>query len=730
MVDDTTKPTRSYSAGNDNRGREIDEDPLVELARIVSEDGSFFQKIPENPVNSSESQSPQEPFSADLEAELMEQFEASFVREASGARDRADAEEPAFAVENEGGHTAYAASDSQALSAMAAEAGTQSEEVAPAEYQNLEVYEAAAAEDQTAKFDPPGQDENYRPSDPPFDPPSDPPFDPLAGHVQMPAMEPAAEPVDDPYSPAPDAAMTDTATGQSTPESFEPNAFGPNAFEPKEFEPKEFETEFADALADPPMPALQEDFTPEYGVEAYAPDAGFQDNLASGDGLDADDRDYRATQDGGNAAAGAGDDPGEVGAAMAPPAAERTGGRKGMIAVAGVLAVVVLGGGVAAYISKSAPKDPAIPAPVIKAESGSVKVMADTTESDGTAPSLLDQLTGQQAKLEEKLIDRIEEPQQFARVVLPDSDNSNVTQVMKSTGEPVEQSSGSLTDVIAKTIDRVIQEPEQPTATPRYDPIGPRKVRTVVVKSDGTIISNEDAMASTQTTLPALPSLPILEEIKVASVDSTQAPEPTPVKTMEILSFPAPDETATIAGSGAATDGEISQPPPMQVVKAEPSEPIMNAEGNAENAMQAMAAPSGAVPRSKPEDVPAAVAAAPLQLATRSARRSTSGPVNLLAAPANTDRPRVTASTAPTTNGYLVQISSRRSVAQAQASFADMKRRYNSILGEFEPDIQRADLGDKGTYYRVRIGPMASREAALRLCQQLKDAGGNCFVTR
>jgi cell division protein FtsN len=77
-----------------------------------------------------------------------------------------------------------------------------------------------------------------------------------------------------------------------------------------------------------------------------------------------------------------------------------------------------------------------------------------------------------------------------------------------------------------------------------------------------------------------------------------------------------------------------------------------------------------------------------------------------------------------------VQVSSQRSADQARATFANMKRRYKSVLGGFEPDIQRADLGAKGTYYRVRIGPMASRGAALRLCEQLKSAGGNCFVTR
>ena len=78
----------------------------------------------------------------------------------------------------------------------------------------------------------------------------------------------------------------------------------------------------------------------------------------------------------------------------------------------------------------------------------------------------------------------------------------------------------------------------------------------------------------------------------------------------------------------------------------------------------------------------------------------------------------------------MVQVSSQRSADQAQASFESMKRRYKSVLGGFNPDIQRADLGAKGTYYRVRVGPMASREAALRLCEQLKSAGGSCFVTR
>lgn len=705
MVDDTTKPARSYNTNPDNSGREIDEDPLVELARIVSEDGSFFQDSPARPVNPPISKTRPDAFTADLEAELMEEFEASIARQSSGAIDIAGAEVPAPEVDSEIEHADYLASDSQALGAMAADA--QSEDRGTAEYEGTGVYGATTAQDRPAPYDPPA--------------------DPLTALPGNPANEPAIEPIADPYRVAPDDTTTGAAIGEPHPDAIEPNAIEPNAIE----------MEFADALADTASPPLKEDFTPEFGVEAYAHEPEFQDSQASGDGPIADASDDPANYYGGAAAGDEADDADK--GAMPPPVAARAGGRKGLIAVAGVLAVVVLGGGIAAYISKSAPKDPAMPVPVIKAETGAVKVMADATDTAAATPSLLDQLAGQQTKSEEKLIDRIEEPQQIARVVLPDPVGDNLTQLAKPVGEPVEEPSGSVSDAIAKTIDRVMQEPQQPTVAPRFDPIGPRRVRTVVVKSDGTFISNDDAVAPAQATLPALPSLPPLETMKVASVEPTQSPEPTPVKTMDILSIPALGESVAISGSSDAADGQDppTLPTPPAVANTEKLAPVMDAMngGDAGDAMLAMAVPTGAIPRSKPANVPDAVVAVPAGQATPSAGRSTRQPVNLLAAPAKTDRPRVTASTAPTatvpeTSGYVVQVSAQRSADQAQASFANMKRRYKSVLGGFDPDIQRADLGDRGIYYRVRIGPMASREAALRLCEQLKSAGGNCFVTR
>jgi len=51
-------------------------------------------------------------------------------------------------------------------------------------------------------------------------------------------------------------------------------------------------------------------------------------------------------------------------------------------------------------------------------------------------------------------------------------------------------------------------------------------------------------------------------------------------------------------------------------------------------------------------------------------------------------------------------------------------RKYLSIG---KPIIKRADLGSKGVYYRAQIGPFSS-EQARRECDNLKAAGGQCFV--
>ncbi len=92
----------------------------------------------------------------------------------------------------------------------------------------------------------------------------------------------------------------------------------------------------------------------------------------------------------------------------------------------------------------------------------------------------------------------------------------------------------------------------------------------------------------------------------------------------------------------------------------------------------------------------------------------------------------VTAVAAPAAagGGYAVQVTSQRSEAEAQAAFRTLKAKYPSQLAGREPIIRRADLGDKGTYYRALVGPFASAEEAAGICSGMKAAGGSCIVQR
>ena len=83
-----------------------------------------------------------------------------------------------------------------------------------------------------------------------------------------------------------------------------------------------------------------------------------------------------------------------------------------------------------------------------------------------------------------------------------------------------------------------------------------------------------------------------------------------------------------------------------------------------------------------------------------------------------------------TGGGYAVQISSQRSEAEAQSSFRDLQAKYPSVLGGRQPMVRRADLGEKGVYYRAMVGPFASADQATELCSDLKAAGGSCIVQK
>jgi hypothetical protein len=145
-----------------------------------------------------------------------------------------------------------------------------------------------------------------------------------------------------------------------------------------------------------------------------------------------------------------------------------------------------------------------------------------------------------------------------------------------------------------------------------------------------------------------------------------------------------------------------------------------------------------ATPRPVPS--PAAVRA-PAPSPAANANASANAPLSLSpqgAQPAPTDtRTRVASTNAPqaapaTAGGgsYVVQVSSQRSEADAQASYKALQGKFPSVLGSRAPLIKRADLGDKGVYYRAMVGPFASSEEAAQVCGNLKTAGGQCVVQK
>jgi hypothetical protein len=149
-----------------------------------------------------------------------------------------------------------------------------------------------------------------------------------------------------------------------------------------------------------------------------------------------------------------------------------------------------------------------------------------------------------------------------------------------------------------------------------------------------------------------------------------------------------------------------------------------------------------AVPAARP--VAPTPQAAPVPVVARRAPQapaatgSANGPLSLSPqAPAAEPRTRVASTnSAPqpiassASGGYVVQVSSQRNEADAQASFRMLQGKFPSVLGSRAPLIKRADLGPKGVYYRAMVGPFGSPEEASHFCGNLKSAGGQCVVQR
>ena len=74
--------------------------------------------------------------------------------------------------------------------------------------------------------------------------------------------------------------------------------------------------------------------------------------------------------------------------------------------------------------------------------------------------------------------------------------------------------------------------------------------------------------------------------------------------------------------------------------------------------------------------------------------------------------PAATASVNALGGSHLVQIGAFRSQAEADGQWAKLQGKLGAFLDGKARDVEVADLGAKGTYYRLRVGPFASAAEA------------------
>jgi hypothetical protein len=345
--------------------------------------------------------------------------------------------------------------------------------------------------------------------------------------------------------------------------------------------------------------------------------------------------------------------------------------RRGLVVAAAIAGVAVLGGlGVFGMSMFGGGSDtPAL----VKADTDPMKVRPENPGGT-TVPNQNNEVyqrvaggSPSAAPAQESLISSTEEPIDVASRTAPVQEPAAL-----APGIDDEADAG-----LVKSEDRIEPESSAPLAAEETAMVTPRRVRTMVVRPDGTMVPRE--------------------EIEPAPAAEAIAPVQAPVQTL--------DQTLAAAG-------------PLQPVP--PAAEID--EGPTVDTPQTVAV----VPTQRTEPQ----AAAPARPAAPAAQPAAQRPVAPAPAPAATPvSAPAAAAPAGATSEWSMQVASQPTAEGAQSTYQDLARRYGSVLEGRGVNIVRADIEGRGTYYRVRI-PASSRDEAIQLCTRYKAAGGSCFVSR
>jgi hypothetical protein len=209
---------------------------------------------------------------------------------------------------------------------------------------------------------------------------------------------------------------------------------------------------------------------------------------------------------------------------------------------------------------------------------------------------------------------------------------------------------------------------------------------------------------------------------RVVFPQGSQGGNPPPAPPMNVATNDPPPPTPSAPVTAPPSSGTMANGEPRRIK-------TMSIRGD--QAAEPAAAPAAAPP------VTRSMAAKPGRKPPASANASADSPMSLspqAATPAAAETRMASTNAADTgvtpTNGYLVQVSSQRSEADAQTSYRSLQTKFPDMLGQRPPVIKRADLGEKGIYYRAMVGPFGTPDEAVQMCNNLKTAGGQCVVQK
>lgn len=266
----------------------------------------------------------------------------------------------------------------------------------------------------------------------------------------------------------------------------------------------------------------------------------------------------------------------------------------------------------------------------------------------------------------------------------------------------------------------------------------------------GTKVNQQIAATSAQPAQVAAapPPLPEPEISSTSTTSSAATPPPPPENATDgavpVLETPEPAGTASIE--------EPAPPPPPKKKPAVKKKPVEENLGSEPVVLVPPAEPIGESANSAPIVVAEAPAAQPAERRPRSILDLIRGGRDDAAAPVRQETrvaavepppaqpapaPRQQAQPAPqpqqqqqaaTGSGFLVQLSSFRSEADARREYTRLARAYPDVVGGLQQQIRQTNVGGS-TRYQLGLGPLPSRSAATQVCSALITQGeSDCIV--